>query len=280
MAGLLSNKNGGSRFVIYIRTDTWKPAILLNLQDVSPDNYGAISTDGNYIAYTKWDENNVRRYLEIYSLADGKVKSFYNDMPARNEIIKISWLPDNKTLLFIRNDASIPYYQQIQTLNVQTGEENILVKGEVWRINTVEESVTTAEDFYLKGHQSYLKVKEKEKIPGNGKNTIEWNYYLNQNDVNEIYLTFHIRIFLRKYIEISWVLPRNNRYRLSTYACFISFKRSFRISVLITLPIFRTISLLIIYSVLRLSSWYPLITLKLAEDTGIIKMVLQRILLY
>lgn len=199
VAGLLSNNNGGSRFVVY-DTETWNPTVLLNLPDVSPDNYGAISADGNYIAYTKWDTKgghpwdlfNATRYLEIYSVHDGWVKSFYQDMPVRNEFKAISWLPDNKTLLFIKNDTTIGSYQEIQTLNVETGEKNTLVKGEVWRVYVSEDIGTTAEDFYLKGHETYLKVKEKKPIdsynPDNPINSNhEWNYYLDQNDINEIY---------------------------------------------------------------------------------------------
>lgn len=191
VAGLLADNNGGSDFVIY-DTETWKPTILLNLPDVSPDNYGAISNNGKYIAYTKWNEGNARRYLEIYSVSDGKVKSFYSDMPIKNEIVNISWLHDNKTLLFIKNDKNILTYSEIQTLNVETGEDNTLVKGEVWDIRSVEDTGTTAEDFYLKGHENYLKVKEKKPVDSyDSDNPInpdeEWNYYLNQNDLNEIY---------------------------------------------------------------------------------------------
>src|SRR5450759_4102790 len=51
VAGLLADNNGGSDFVIY-DTETWKPTILLNLPDVSPDNYGAISNNGNCLLYT------------------------------------------------------------------------------------------------------------------------------------------------------------------------------------------------------------------------------------
>lgn len=191
VAGLLRNKSGGSNFVVY-DTKNWNYTVLLKLPDVSPDNYCAISSDGNYIAYTIWDKQNARRYLKIYSVSDGKVKSFYKDMPVKYEIKKISWLPDNKTLLFITNDANISSYQEIKTLNVVTGRENILVKGEVWRIRVVEDTGTTAQNFYLKGHKSYLKVKEKKSVASYGtdkpiNSNIEWNYYLNQKDINEIY---------------------------------------------------------------------------------------------
>lgn len=191
VAGLLRNSNGGSSFVVY-DTETWNPTVLLNLPDVSSRNFSAISSDGNYIAYTKWDQNNQRGYLEIYSFTDGETKSFYQDMPTRHDITKISWLPDNKTLLLVRSDRTVGTYQEIRTLNIETGEENTLVKGEVWRIRTVEDIGTTAKDFYLKGHEIYLKVKEKKPIasydPENPINPDEeWNYYLDQNDLNEIY---------------------------------------------------------------------------------------------
>lgn len=191
VAGLLSDNNGGSNFVVY-DTENWNPTVLLNLPDVSSDNYGAISANGNYITYTRWDKNNTRRYLELYSTPDGKINTLFQELPAKNEIINISWLPDNKTLLFIRNNATISSYKEIQTLNVETGEENTLVKGKVWRIRSIEDKGTTAEDFYLKGHNSYLKVKEKKAVNSyNADNPInpneEWNYYLNQNDLNEIY---------------------------------------------------------------------------------------------
>jgi hypothetical protein len=191
VAGLLSDNNGGSNFIIY-NTKTWKPTILLNLPYVSPDNYGAISSDGNNIAYTKWDKNNTRRYLEVYSVTDGITKSFYQDMPAKNEIVNISWLPDNETLLLTKNDKNVSSYQEIQILNVKTNRKNTLVKGEVWLIRTAEDKGKTAANFYLKGHESYLEVKQKKSIKSYDKNNpinpnIEWNYYLNQSDINEIY---------------------------------------------------------------------------------------------
>lgn len=145
VAGLLNNGKGGSNFVVY-NTKTWNPVVLLNLLDVSPDNYGAISSDGNYTAYTRWDEYFTRRYLEVYTVPDGKTKTFFQDLPAKNEIIKISWLPDNKTLLFIRNE--IPFYQEIKTLNVETGVQNTLVKGELWQVRSIENAGITAKDFF------------------------------------------------------------------------------------------------------------------------------------
>lgn len=191
VAGLLYDGDRGSNFVIY-DTETWKSTVLMHLTDVTPDNYGAISGDSNYIAYTKWDEGYARRYLEVYSVPDEKLSRFYQDIPVKNEIVNISWLPDNRTLLFTINDKNVSTYSEIRTLNIETGEENTLVKGEVWRMRTAEEIGSTAQDFYLKGQDSYMKVKYKR--PVNSYNPdepinpdIEWNYYLDQNDLNEIF---------------------------------------------------------------------------------------------
>lgn len=191
VAGLLDDGDGGSNFVIY-DADTWKSTVLMSLPDVTPDNYGAISSDSNYIAYTKWDEGYARRYLEVYSVPDGELFHFYQDIPVKNEIVNISWLPDNKTLLLMINDKNAMIYSEIRTLNIETGEENTLVKGEVWRMRTAEEIGSTAQEFYLKGQDYYIKVKYKRPVNSYKQDEpinpdIEWNYYLDQNDLNKIY---------------------------------------------------------------------------------------------
>ncbi|WP_025692175.1 hypothetical protein [Paenibacillus zanthoxyli] len=191
VVGLLSDQKNGSNFVVY-DTKIWKPTVLLRLPEVTPDNYAALSRNGKYAAYTKWDEHNARRYLEVYTLPTGKIETFYQDMPIKNEIIKISWLPDNKTLLFIQNDARTFSYQEIKTFNIETREEKVLVHGEVWRVRAVEDTGKTAQSFYLKGKKTYLKVKEKKAVASYKKDDPinkdeQWNYYLNQKDIDKIY---------------------------------------------------------------------------------------------
>ena len=126
VVGLLPNQSAGSDLVIYT-TDTWTPSTLLTLPDVTSDNYAAISNDGKYIAYTTWDDGYIRRYLKVLDTATGEVANFYIDTSAKTEVIEISWMPDNKTLLLIVNDSSQLSYQEIRTLNVETSEEKTLV---------------------------------------------------------------------------------------------------------------------------------------------------------
>ncbi|WP_058302177.1 WD40 repeat domain-containing protein [Gorillibacterium timonense] len=193
VVGLLSDQKNGSDMVSY-DTSTWEPTVLLHLPAVTPDNYAALSSDGKYAAYTTWDDQVERRYLNIYTFATGKTESFYQDMPLRNEIIKLSWLPDNQTLVFIQNDATTSSYQEIKTFDIATREEKVLVRGEVWRVRTVEDKGKTADRFYLKGKQAYLSVKEKKDAASYQKDDPiqeeEWNYYLNQTDLDEIYHEF------------------------------------------------------------------------------------------
>ena len=97
-------------------------------------------------------------------------------------------MPDNKTLLFIANDSSQLSYQEIRTLNVETLEENILVKGEVWKVKTSVENNEKTSDYYLKGADKSLPIKEWEKTPEDQlDSTTEWGYYLSQDDLDKIY---------------------------------------------------------------------------------------------
>lgn len=183
VVGLLPNQSMGSDLVIYT-TDTWIPSTLLTLPDVTSDNYAAVSSDGKYIAYTTWDDGYTRRYLKVLDTATGQVADFYRDTPVKTEVVEISWMPDNKTLLLIVNDASQLSYQEIRTLNIETSEEKTLVKGEVWKVRG------SAEDgyHYLKGANKYLAIKELDEIQTNQDNSDGGRgYYLTQDDINKIY---------------------------------------------------------------------------------------------
>jgi len=130
--------------------------------------------------------------LKIYDRSTGRTESFYQDIPIKNEIIKISWLPDNKTLLFIQNDATTFSYQEIKAFNIETRKEKVLVRGEVWRVRVSEDIGKTAANYYLRGKRAYLNVKEKKPMASYKKDDpinrdVEWNYYLNQKDIDEIY---------------------------------------------------------------------------------------------
>lgn len=182
VVGLLSDGEGGSNLVVY-ETDTWDAITVLELPDVISANYAAISSDGKYIAYTTWDDNYIRQYIKVYSTETQETTDFYRDLPAQHAIIYLSWMPDNKTLLFILDDESTHTYEEIRTFNVETQEEATLVKGEVWVVKTLEDDGVTPEDFYVKGADKYLSVQAQ--VPATDNEC--WNYYMTQSDLDALY---------------------------------------------------------------------------------------------
>lgn len=182
VVGLLPDGKKGSTLVAYT-TDNWVPTILLNLPDVTPDNYAAISSDGRYIAFTTWDDGYVRRYLKLYCTDTQKTEDLFKDLPAKCEIKDISWLRDKKTLLLIVNDSRIQSYQEIHTFNVETKVDTLITKGEVWKVREIKEDIPTQGDFYLKGQHRYLSAKNKT----TDMDSDDWDYYLSQSDIDQIY---------------------------------------------------------------------------------------------
>ncbi len=190
VVGLLSDGRRGSRVVLY-DTETWNYRDLLDLPDVTPDNYAAVTSDGRYIAYTAWSDSYTCRYLKIFDTQSGETTEYFRDLPARNQIIKISWMPDNETLLFILSDESFGTYQEIRSLNAADGKEQTLVKGGTWRIRTASEDASE-EGIYLKDEERYQPVQEirteifRNHLTGE-ESEIEWAYYLTQKDIDRIY---------------------------------------------------------------------------------------------
>lgn len=181
--GLVDDGKEGSKAICY-DTETWKSTRIVDLPDVTSDNYAALSSDNRYLAYTIWDKSYVRRYLKVLEMDTGITMTFFQDVPPRTEMIKISWMPDNETLLYIKNDTEISSYQQIEMLNVKTGEMRVAVKGEVWKIRETTDLGTAADDFYLKGSGGQLHSK---RIVEDKNVNEQWNYYLNRDDLEDIY---------------------------------------------------------------------------------------------
>lgn len=129
----------GSRLVAYNPNDS-EIKTVLNLPNVTPDNFGVISSDGTKAAYTQWNEQQSVRYLVIHSLTDSKQKTYFDDLPPMNEIKTISWFPDNRKLLFVKNDQSNHVYQEISVLDTSSGNVETLVKGGVWQVKGLEEA--------------------------------------------------------------------------------------------------------------------------------------------
>lgn len=182
VVGLVSDGANGS-VVLCFDSETWEYTPLMTLPEVTPDNYAALSRDNQKLAYTTWDESLSRRYLKIYDYQTGKTTDYFTDVPDRTEIIKISWMPDSETLLYIRNNTELASFQTIELMNTLTKDITVVDKGEVWRVRTVTELEETAEAYFLPGSQTYLPVKYIEQ----SSDTYQWNYYLDSEDLRAIY---------------------------------------------------------------------------------------------
>lgn len=182
--GLVSDGELGSKAVGF-HTETWDYVVLADLPEVTPDNYVALSSDNQRLAYTAWDEYYARRYLNVMDIETGETTTFFQDIPARTEIIKISWMPDNETILYIRNNTETSAYQTIELLNIYTNEIRIVDKGEVWQVRTATALDEQAEDYFLPGRETYLPVKYTEQVSAEVQE--QWNYYLDTDDLRVIY---------------------------------------------------------------------------------------------
>ena len=78
----------------------------------APDNFVVLSRDNQKLAYTTWDEGFARRYLKINDYQTEETTDNFRDVPDRTEIIKISWMPNSKTLLYIRNNTALFGYKK------------------------------------------------------------------------------------------------------------------------------------------------------------------------
>lgn len=134
LTGLL-DKGSGSMLVVYDPNQNTVKEIT-SMPDVSPDNYGAVNSNGTYIAFTQWSEDKKPiRYLTVQSLSPivSSKKDFMKYEEGRREVKSLSWLPDGKHLLFVQNDMSTKFpNQEINIMDVKTGNVKVIAKGGVW----------------------------------------------------------------------------------------------------------------------------------------------------
>lgn len=182
VVGLLSDGNGGSVAVAY-DTDTWEYEVIQELPDVTPDNYAALSADDTKLAYTTWSDSYTVRYVEVLDRQTGETRAFFDDMGYRNEIIKISWMPDNVSLLYIHNNTN-NFLQTIEYIQTDTGEITRVDTGEAWNVRTVEYADVDVEPFVSPGSGKEWPVKW---IAEPNEYNECWFYYMDEEDLKEIY---------------------------------------------------------------------------------------------
>lgn len=139
VTGLVPEEQGSS-LVAYDPTDN-RSKLILPLPEVAPDNYGAVSPDGKYAAYTQWNGTGTVRYLVVKKLTGfKKTREYFKDVSGMQEVTCLSWLPDSSRLLFVRKDVTESFpYQEICIFNVLTGKITIVDSGGLWDGRSLKE---------------------------------------------------------------------------------------------------------------------------------------------
>ena len=139
ITGLVPEEQGSS-LVAYNPSDN-RSKLILPLSEVAPDNYGAVSPDGKYAAYTQWNGAGTVRYLVVQKLTGlKKSREFFKDVSGMQEVTCLSWFPDSRRLLFVRKDVTDTFpYQEICIFNVLTEKINIIDSGGLWDGRSLKE---------------------------------------------------------------------------------------------------------------------------------------------
>lgn|GEM_PF-4647114 len=129
----LTPEEQGSSLVAYDPAAN-RSRLILPLPEVAPDNYGAVSPDGKYAAYTQWNAGGTVRYLVVQKLTGlKKSREYFKDVSGMQEVTCLSWFPDSRRLLFIWKDVTNTFpYQEICTIDVLTGKISIIDSGGLW----------------------------------------------------------------------------------------------------------------------------------------------------
>ncbi|MCL5058187.1 MAG: hypothetical protein M1130_09380 [Actinobacteria bacterium] len=139
ITGLVPEEQGSS-LVAYDPIDN-RSKLILALPEVAPDNYGAVSPDGKYAAYTQWNGTGTVRYLVVQKLTGfKKSREYFKDVSGMQEVTCLSWLPDSSRLLFVRKDVTETFpYQEICIFDVLTGKITTVDSGGLWDGRSIKE---------------------------------------------------------------------------------------------------------------------------------------------
>lgn len=138
ICGLVSDQeDDNSSDVLLINPKTKEVERLTVLQGVYQTQACAVSPDGNRIAYTTWiDEEDTRKgvCIAVKDMNNNSVNQYFNDNGYNPLITYISWMPDNKTLLFNISIEDQQYYTDVVCLfDVEEEKLQVIDKGRVWQ---------------------------------------------------------------------------------------------------------------------------------------------------
>ncbi|KAA5806225.1 MULTISPECIES: PD40 domain-containing protein [Thermoanaerobacterium] len=133
LTGLIPDKKGSDLIVVNpISHDVKK---ILTLPDIAPDQFGAVSPNGKYAAYTQVDQKKGITYINIMDLnKKNYIKKYLDDVYGMQAVFYLSWFPDNQNLLLVRmtRNKDLNSNQEICILNIKNNKLKHLVSGGEW----------------------------------------------------------------------------------------------------------------------------------------------------
>ncbi|MFZ5642604.1 MAG: hypothetical protein ACOY46_03300 [Bacillota bacterium] len=132
LTGLVPEETGSSLAVLDPFNE--KVKTILRLPEVAPDNFGAVSPDGRYAAYTQWNETGTVRFLTVSKLTGiRKTSEYFKNVSGMQEVVYLSWFPDSKRLLFVKKDVTEAFpYEEVGIFDVKSEKYTAIDRGGIW----------------------------------------------------------------------------------------------------------------------------------------------------
>ena len=140
LCGMVSSpENEANSDVLVLNPENGEVKRITTLEEISSTQTCAVSPDGNWVAYTDWvsEDHSEGVYLIVRNVEDGEEKCYLKDNGCDPLLAYMTWLPDNRSLLFNMSLKDQQYYRDmIGVLDIEAEEIRILDQGGVWQGQT------------------------------------------------------------------------------------------------------------------------------------------------
>lgn len=130
LCGLVSSpENEMDSDVLVLDPESGEAKKITTLEQIGSTQTCAVSPDGNWVAYTDWasEDHSEGVYLIVRNVEDGEEKCYLKDNGCDPLLAYMTWLPDNRSLLFNMSLKDQQYYRDmIGVLDIEAEEIRIL----------------------------------------------------------------------------------------------------------------------------------------------------------
>lgn len=119
LCGLVSSpENEMDSDVLVLDPESGEAKKITTLEQIGSTQTCAVSPDGNWVAYTDWasEDHSEGVYLIVRNVEDGEEKCYLKDNGCDPLLAYMTWLPDNRSLLFNMSLKDQQYYRDMMML--------------------------------------------------------------------------------------------------------------------------------------------------------------------